>query len=272
MIDFKTACSVANYETWLNYWKQCRVSSIWHKHPNYTAENNPAVIRWREIPEDGDVTKPHPDIKVQQMSTPLETFCFKAVRESLPDEHMCKTIEGIQKSTADYHDSMMQREKDFEEYLEYKRNGDLKVETIDETKPITWESIRNATTEELFQTKLEIFESPPVQETDKKEYRSAIRKASSIIEAMYWYYLIVNDSAPYYHPSQRIPEGAWSAVPDINLLLGDIPSELIFKWKLQIFEREEIQNSENKKARAEIRKSTNLVELFAAYAELDKKE
>ena len=267
MIDYKTACSVSNYETWLNYWKQCRVSSIWHKLPDYTAEDNPVIIRWREIPEDGDVTKPHPDIEVQQMTTPMETFCFKAVRESLPDEHLCKTIEGIQKSTANYHDSMMQREKDFDEFLEYKRNGNLKVETIDDTKPISWESIRNASTEELFQTKLEIFESPPVQETEQKEYRSAIRKASSIIEAMYYYYLIVNDIesiAVSGSPAEKL-----MLVPDdINSLLEDIPAESIFKWKLQIFEREEVQNSENKYARSKIRKANNLVELFAAYAEL----
>jgi len=271
MIDFKTASSVANYETWLNYWKQCRVCSMWHKRPDYTGEDNPVVIRWREIPEDEDISIPHPDIAVQQMATPLETFCFKAARESLPDEHICKTIEGLQKNTADYHDSMMLREKDFDEYLEYKRNGDLKVETIDETKPITWESIRTATTEELFQTKLEIFESPPVQESENKEYRSAIRKATSIIEAMYWYYLIVNADKPSMFSTtvrEPPPPGTLSAVPNMNLLLGDIPSELLFKWKLQIFEREEVQNSENKKARSRLRKATGLVELFAAYSEL----
>ena len=58
---------------------------------------------------------------------------------------------------------------------------------------MTFEGIRNASVEELFQTKLEIFESPPVQETDKKEYRANIRKSESIIEAIYWYYLISND-------------------------------------------------------------------------------
>ncbi len=83
---------------------------------------------------------------------------------------------------------MIKQEKDFEEYLEYKKQGDLRIETIDDTKPISWESIMNASTEELFQTKLQIFESPPVQECENKEYRSNIRKATSIIEAMYWYF------------------------------------------------------------------------------------
>ena len=122
----------------------------------------------------------------------------------------------------------------------------------------------------MFQTKLEIFESPPVQETNKKEYRSAVRKSSSIIEAMYWYYLIVIEGEEDGARSkmETIPE-------DINSLLIDIPSESIFKWKLQIFEREDVQNSENKKARAKIRKATTLVDILAAYAELgveDKKE
>ena len=177
-------------------------------------------------------------------------------------------MEGIQKQSADYHTGMSQREKDFEEFLEYRANGNLKVETIDDTRPISWESIRSASTEELFQTKLEIFESPPVQESDKKEYRSNIRKASSIIEAMHWYYLIVNDDAETSASEEKVPE-------NIDMLLDDLPSEAIFKWKLQLFEKEDVQNSKNKKARSKIRKATNLVELFAAYAELgeeDKKE
>ena len=120
----------------------------------------------------------------------------------------------------------------------------------------------------MFQTKLEIFESPPVQDSENKEYRANIRKSSSIIEAMYWYYLIVNNVESSAVPVEKIPE-------DINALLDDTTSESIFKWKLQIFEREEVQNSENKKARSKIRKANNLVEILAAYAELgveDKKE
>lgn len=125
-------------------------------------------------------------------------------------------------------------------------------------------------TEELFQTKLEIFETQPVQESDKKEYRSNIRKASSIIEAMHWYYLIVNDieMSTSEKSEEKIPE-------NIDILLADISSETLFKYKLQLFEKEEIQNSENKKARSKLRKATNLIELFSAYNEvilLDKKE
>jgi hypothetical protein len=272
MLTLEETHHASDYETWFAYWKQCRVATVYFKFaPGYSGEDNPIQIRFREIPEGEDMTKPHPDIEVQIIESLTETYCVRALLDSLPEDSVYKTFPLIEKSTVNFHEAITKREKEFNEWQEYKKNGNLTVETIDDTKPITWESIRNASTEELFQTKLEIFESPPVQDTDKKEYRSAIRKSSSIIEAMYWYYLIVNDikvSESSESSEEKIPE-------DIGLLLEDIPSESIFKWKLQIFEREEVQNSENKKARSKIRKATNLVELFSAYAELtieDKKE
>ena len=258
----------SDYETWMSYWKQARVSSVYYKTPNFEEPDNPLQIRFREIPEGEDVDKPHPTIEVQIIETQKETFCVRALMDALPDDSVYKTFSLIEKHSSDYHAAITKRETDFEEWLEYKRNGNLKIETIDDTKPITWESIRNASTEELFQTKLEIFESPPVQDSENKEYRANIRKSSSIIEAMYWYYLIVNNVESSAVPVEKIPE-------DINALLDDTPSVTIFKWKLQIFEREEVQNSENKKARSKIRKANNLVEILAAYAELvteDKKE
>jgi len=271
MITLDDALHSVGISTWIKYFKQCRVTAVKHQSADFSDENNPVEISFREIPQPADMTKQYPEISIQTISVPKETFAFKGMMEALPKDHHFKSISNIEKATADFHDSRVKMEDEFQEWQEYKKNGNLKIETVDDTKPITWESIRNATTEELFQTKLEIFESPPVQDTDKKEYRSAIRKASSIIEAMYWYYLIVNDikvSESSESSEEKIPE-------DISLLLEDIPSESIFKWKLQIFEREEVQNSENKKARSKIRKATNLVELFSAYAELtieDKKE
>ena len=267
MITLAEAFHASDLETWTTYWSRCRINTIYFKFPDYTDDRNPVLVRFREIPDDEDVTEPHPDVEVKQVETPLDTYCFKGLIEALPEDHRNKTMEGIQKQTADFHDGMLQREKDFEEFLEYRQAGNIKIETIDDTRPISWESIRSASTEELFQTKLEIFESPPVQESDKKEYRSNIRKASSIIEAMYWYYLIVNDVEAT-ASEEKVPE-------NIDSLLDDLPSEAIFKWKLQLFEKEDVQNSKNKKARSKIRKATNLVELFSAYAELqeaDKKE
>ena len=251
-----------SYETWTTYWNQCRITEIHHKYSDCSDEMNPYQVRWREIPEDEDISIPHPEISIQMMTAAVSTNRMNALIDRLDDNSLWKTKEGIEKSTAIYHGRILAKEKDFEDYLEYKLNGDLKVEIINETKPITWDSIINASTEELFQTKLEIFESSPVQETDKKEYRGNIRKATSIIEAMFWYYLIVNDSVDASDfIGGELPE-------NIDMLLEDIPSDAILKYKLQIFERENVQNSKNKKARAEIRKSTNLVELFSSYAKL----
>jgi len=247
-----------SYETWTTYWNQCRITEMHHKYSDFSDEMNPYQVRWREIPEDEDINIPHPEISVQMMTAAVSTNRMNALIDRLDDDSQWKTKEGIEKSTARYHDGLMQREKDFEDYLEYKKNNDIETETIDQTKPITWESIKNASTEELFQTKLEIFESPSVQETENQKYRGNIRKASSIVEAMYWYHLIVND---WESIGTDIPE-------NINMLIEDIHSDAILKYKLQIFERENVKYSENKKAKAEIRKSTNLVELFSSYAKL----
>ena len=181
MITLDEAYHASTYETWLTYWKQCRVTLIVHKHPDFTDEYNPYLIRWREIPEGEDATVPHPDIEVKQMQTAQKGDTFAACRDTLPDESAWRTKEGVEQSTQKFHEAIVQRERDFDEFLEYKKNGNLNVETIDETKPISWDSIRNASTEELFQTKLEIFESPPVQKSENKEYRGNIRKAASII-------------------------------------------------------------------------------------------
>ena len=254
-----------SYETWTTYWNQCRITEIHHKYSDFSDEMNPYQVRWREIPEDEDISIPHPEISVQMMTAAVSTNRMNALIDRLDDDSPWKTKAKIAKETGIYHNNMMRREKDFEDYLEEKKNNDLETETIDETKPITWESIKNASTEELFQTKLEIFESPSVQETENQKYRGNIRKASSIVEAMYWYHLIVND---WESIGTDIPE-------NINMLIEDIHSDAILKYKLQIFEREEVKYSKNKKARAEIRKSTNLVELFSSYAKLvasDEKE
>ena len=254
------AYHASDYETWTSYWKQCRITGIFYKYPLNTPDvDNPLWVRWREIPEGEDLTVPHPEIDVQQLETMVETELCRALIDSMPDDRKFKTFEEIEKFTEAWHNDNLQREKDFQEYLEYRANGNIKIETIDETRPITWDSIRNASTEELFQTKLEIFESPPVQECENKEYRQNIRKASSIIEAMYWYYLIVNGDVPE-DTAEKIPT-------NIEVLLGG-SSEQIFKWKLQLFEKENVQNSENKDARSRIRKAEDLVSLFAAYSEI----
>ena len=140
------AIHAATHEKWLSYWKRCRIQSIWHKFPDYSDEYNPLWIRWREIPEGEDVTVKHPEIEIQQMETPLNTECYRALMKSLPKGSDWGTKEAIDKATQYYHENQLKKEKEFEEFVEYKKNGNLKIETIDETKPISWESIRDAST------------------------------------------------------------------------------------------------------------------------------
>ena len=194
MTTLAEANIASDYETWASYWSQCRITLCVYEFPiEDTSMDNPLIVRWREIPEGENVDEPHPEIEVQQLVAPMGTECIRALLDVMPDDHPYKTVEGIEKASMSWHEDQLQRVKDFEEYLEYRANGNIKVETIDETQPITWESIRNASTEELFQTKLEIFESPPVQECENKDWRQNVRKSESIIEAMYWYYKIVNN-------------------------------------------------------------------------------
>jgi len=265
--SFKDAISWNTSDVWSNFWSQCRIVNCHHRWPlpvsDEPEEDNliriKFLIDWTKVEDwDEDIANEkldHSITEVQFFETAKNSECFRSLQDVFPE----LTDEVIEGYTFDHHEVMFQKERDFAEYLEYKENGNLRVETIDETKPISWNSIRDASTEELFQTKLEIFESPPVQETDKKEYRANIRKAESIIEAMYWYYLIVSKQ-----------EDSTSKSIHIDDYLNPLEDEALFKLKLQIFEREEVQNSENKEARSKIRKANTLIEMLVAYNELIK--
>ena len=255
MITFETANSISNKETWLTFWPQCRILQVNWMFPEPEEEGNKIHIRWVYDPEKIEDWPEDETPVIQHVDFHKETEGIRAFQEIFPE----MTDEEIERLSFEYHEAMIQRQRDYEEYVEYKANGNLKVEIIDQTKPISWNSIRDASTEELFQTKLEIFESPPVQETDKKEYRANIRKAESIIEAMYWYYLIVSGE-----------EDSSAKTVHIDNYLNPVENEDLFKLKLQIFEREEVQNSENKEARSKIRKSNTLMEMLIAYNELIK--
>ena len=47
--------------------------------------------------------------------------------------------------------------------------------------------------------------------------------------------------------------------------LEDLATEDLFKLKLEIFEKEEVQNSEDRELRSAIRKSKNAIELIYNY-------
>lgn len=55
-----------------------------------------------------------------------------------------------------------------------------------------WEAMSNATTEDLFKFKLDIFEQPIVQESTDRNLRSSIRKAKSICEVCAHYQALID--------------------------------------------------------------------------------
>ena len=62
----------------------------------------------------------------------------------------------------------------------------------------------------------------------KKDWRQNVRKSESIIEAMYWYYKIVNNEVDESEEGEeKIPE-------NIDIILDEVPSEIIF-LSLSIF-------------------------------------
>lgn len=245
-MTFEQALASNSLEDWERYWKRCRLVYIRYDRNEMDDPDNLLIIRYKDTKNRGA------EIPALMYKVRKESIAFQGLRKVFPNQ----TDDLIEQATADYFEAFDKQQKDFEDYLKYKENGNLEVQVIDQSTPLTFEGIRTATVEELFQTKLEIFESPPVQETDQKEYRANIRKSQSIIEAIYWYYLIANDV-----------KAAETGGGDIENLL-EMNSEKLFKYKLQLFEREEVQNSENKEARSKIRKAVDLVDMLVGYNEI----
>lgn len=239
------ALNTNTIENWKKFWKQVRLQSVRYDRDVMDDPDNLLVIRYSETKDK--------DAIAQNDKVRRESVCFQAFVQVFPKQ----TDALIEQTTTEYFSAEAQVQEDFESYLQYKKNGDLEIQVIDQSTPLSFEGIRNASVEELFQTKLEIFESPPVQETDKKETRAKIRKSESIIEALYHYYIIVND----------IDDESDDSPDNIDTLL-DISSEQLFKYKLQIFEKEEVQNSENREARSKIRKAENMVDMLIGYNEI----
>lgn len=242
-MEFEQATNTNTLKDWALYWKRCRLIVIRYDKDMLDDPDNMLIIRYKDSKKRGK------EIPAKQYMCRKESICFQALRKVFPNQ----TDALIEQATVDYYTGFNRLQENFNSYMKYKENGDLEIQVVDQSTPMSFEGIRNASVEELFQTKLEIFESPPVQETDKKEYRANIRKSQSIIEAIYWYYLIANDT-----------DHSHAETVNIDTLINT-SSEDLFKYKLQIFEKEEVQNSENKEARSDLRKANNMIELMVAY-------
>jgi len=246
-MEFEQALQTNTLKDWTAYWKRCRLLVLRYDRDSIDDPDNLVVIRYKDTKKRGK------EIPGKTFKCRKQSICLQGLREVYPNQ----TDALIEQATVDFFTAQAKMQADFEDYQKYKENGNIEVQIIDKSTPMTFEGIRNASVEELFQTKLEIFESPPVQETDKKEYRANIRKSQSIIEAIYWYYLISDDG-------QLTDDSTNETIDD----LLSKNSEKLFKYKLQLFEREDVQNSENKEARSKIRKATTLIDMLVAYNEI----
>ena len=123
----------------------------------------------------------------------------------------------------------------------------------DGTPRSVWELLSEATTEDLFKFKLDIFEQEVVQNSENKELRSKIRKAKSISEVCMYFQMLLND------------DGTEQQKPSLLEVIQQSTPEDLFKLKLEIFETEAVQNSENRDLRSKIRKSESVTSVFSAY-------
>jgi len=94
-----------------------------------------------------------------------------------------------------------------EQYQEWKKNKDNDTEDVepsnfnteDSTPPeprSVWQLLSEATTEDLFKFKLDIFEQEVVQNSENKELRSKIRKSKSICEVCAAYQALLDEKSP----------------------------------------------------------------------------
>ena len=138
---------------------------------------------------------------------------------------------------------------------EGKENTNFYANT-DGTPRSVWQLLSEATTEDLFKFKLDIFEQEVVQNSENKDLRSKIRKAKSISEVCMYFQMLLND------------DGTEQTTPSLLEIIQSSTPEDLFKLKLEIFETEAVQNSENRKLRSKIRKAESVSAVFAAYDEI----
>ena len=107
------------------------------------------------------------------------------------------SVQEILDNTIKYHDDLEKFNQDLVDFIKYKNNGDVIIKEVEvkvESDPadleLSLDRIKNATTEELFKLKLELFESESVQNIDNRDLRSKLRKSKNIIELFHVFYYI----------------------------------------------------------------------------------
>lgn len=91
----------------------------------------------------------------------------------------------------DYHNKII-KQLQSDEYILHPKNQAHELLVLDNEKIL--EQLEKVTPDHLFALKIAMFEKECVQESENRELRANIRKATSAIEALHYYYLIAQDA------------------------------------------------------------------------------
>lgn len=166
----------------------------------------------------------------------------------------------------------IQIETDFRQFIQYKKEGKIVIEKNDKSdSELSIKKLNEITTENLFKIKLEIFEKDEIQNLENKNLRSLLRKSKNIYELLFYYYLTENSEL--YDKINDVNEDAKEIDPN-NILnsIENLNAENLFKLKLQLFEKEIIQNTDDRVARSNLRKSATGLELLSNYYNIIKNQ
>ena len=144
------------------------------------------------------------EITDDYLSSPLhKAFCQSAFNDvSIIDRETARYQTAVEDTTEAFtafrasFDPILERE--FIEWKEAKKQGEVSTnfETPEEPESSprsVWELLSEATTEDLFKFKLDIFEQEVVQNSENRELRSKIRKAKSICEVCAAYQQLLDE-------------------------------------------------------------------------------
>tara|TARA_B100001939_G_scaffold233276_1_gene201022 strand:- start:824 stop:1537 length:714 start_codon:yes stop_codon:yes gene_type:complete len=144
------------------------------------------------------------EITDDYLNSPLnKAFCESAFNDvAIIDRETERYITAVEDTTEAFtafrasFDPILERE--FIEWKEAKKQGEVSTNFVESDEPESsprsvWELLSEATTEDLFKFKLDIFEQEVVQNSENRELRSKIRKAKSICEVCAAYQQLLDE-------------------------------------------------------------------------------
>tara|TARA_B100000401_G_C52635045_1_gene637945 strand:- start:196 stop:828 length:633 start_codon:yes stop_codon:yes gene_type:complete len=173
--------------------------------------------------------------------------------EKMIDEHNTKRKEFLERITITgaYYPSVNNRNSFFVEYIV--------DDEIHETKK---ELVSTTNKSDLLDRVLKTITYDDILENTKKREELIVKVNQEFLEFTEW------------KKDGKIPSNSENEEKDLYSLekFENLETESLFKLKLEIFEQEVVQNSENRDLRSSIRKSKNVVELLHYYWEIQQEK